>query len=381
MRWLLFCLPLAAVFGPPAFVLWLSGELVSPDRVVEAQSRRDRLVIHGPAYTNPNLYVKSRLAARVRPEVLALGTSRVMQFRSQFFRPDVRFYNGGGCARKISQFRAVLEHLAPAVQPAILLISTDPYFFNLKYDPLDKVSFRAGSLDGQFNTFRPPTDIFHTHATRVWKDIRERKINWPNLLRGRGLFDRFGLFAACYEDGFRNDGSYLYAQRERDIHNPTHRDYEFRGTLKEIGIGTGYFPWGGAVSQPALAELAGLLDYCRGRGIEVIGFLPPYPHQTWTAMMDAGRRYDYVRQLESALRPIFAAHGCEFYDFSDFAQLGADDGEAIDGFHGSDKVYLRLFLAMLRQGSALNRYAANLPELESTLATAKDHADVFPNRF
>ncbi len=362
-------------------MLWLGGEFVSPDRVIEIQSRPDRLVLHGPAYTNPVLYVKSRLAARVHPEVLTLGTSRVMQFRSPFFRAGVRFYNGGGCVRRISQFRAVLEHTAPAVQPAILLVSLDAYFFNLKYDPLDKEPFRADSLDDRFNSFRPPSDIYHTHATRAWKDIREGKISWANVFSGRGLSDRIGLDALCHGAGFRNDGSERYRVTDRDIHNPVHRDYEFHGTLETIAKGQGYFVWGATPSKPALEELAVLLDYCHGRGIEVVGFLPPYPHKVWTTMMESGRRFEYMRQLEPALRSIFAAHGGEFYDFSDFAQFGADDGEALDGFHGSDKVYLRLFISMLRQGSVLNRYAAEVTDLDMALAAAKEHLDLFPNTF
>jgi len=90
----------------------LSGEFTAADTVV-ARQQTDPQTLLGLAYSDSSLYVKARRLAQVHPEVLALGNSRVMQFRSGFFRPGVRFYNAGGAVSMVQDFRVYLERLAP----------------------------------------------------------------------------------------------------------------------------------------------------------------------------------------------------------------------------------------------------------------------------
>ena len=54
-------------------------------------------------------------------------------------------------------------------------------------------------------------------------------------------------------------------------------------------------------------------------------------------------------------------------------------GRTADGFHGSERTYLRLLIAMLEQGSCLNAYT-DLPRLRAALAESKTHTSLFPER-
>lgn len=376
-RAILFFLPLAVVFGTPALALWVGGEFTSPDTVVARQLRDDRLVLHGPAYTNSASYVKLRLLAARRPHVLALGNSRVMQFRRSFFRPDIRFYNAGGTVAKIQHFRAFLEQLPREALPQTLIVGTDTAYYNSSFDKLERDAFNVPWLLQQITTFTGPGEVLHSRWQDVWGGFREGKIELARLLSLRGLSTRIGFSAVCREQGFRNDGSYLYGGVDLDISNPRHRDFGFAGTLKQVATGKGRFAWGATPSEPALRETDALLDFCRERGIDVIGFMPPHPHAVWSAMQTLGEKYAYIPKLEPELRRRFESRGFEFYDFSDFAMLGAPDSEAIDGFHGSERTYLRLLVAMLDRGSRLNA-AADLPALRAVLASAARHTSLFP---
>lgn len=375
-RAILFFLPFAVAFGAPALALWVGGEFTNPDTVVARQIKDDRLVLHGPAYTNSASYVKVRLLTARRPQVLALGNSRVMQFRRSFFRPDVGFYNAGGTVARIQHFRAFLEQLPAEALPQTLLIGTDAAYFNLAFDKLDRDAFNVPWLIEQLTTHTEPGEVLNTRWRDVWSGLREGKIDVGQLLSLRGLSTRVGFSAVCREQGFRNDGSYLYGGIDLDISDPRHRDFGFAGTLKQVAGGKGRFAWGATPSEPALRETDALLDFCRAHGIDVIGFMPPHPHKVWEAMQALGERYAYIEKLVPALRQRFEARGFEFYDFSDFAMLGAPDGEAIDGFHGSERTYLRLLVAMLESGSRLNA-VTDLPSLQTVLATSTRHTSLF----
>lgn len=372
-----FCLPLAVVLGTPAMILWISGEFTNPDTVVARQAKGDRFVLHGPAYTNSATYVKVRRIEQHPPEVLALGNSRVMQFRSGFFLPSTSFYNAGGCVAKVQHFRAFLERLPKEALPKTLIIATDTGYFNTGFDKMDKDGFNIPWLEKQMSAHSSAGEIYHANWRKVWTDVKEHKVPWSRLFQFEGLSTRIGLVAVSKEQGFRNDGSYLYGGVDLDISNPAHRDHAFKNTLRLVDKGLSRFSHGAEPNPAALAEIDALLDFCQKHGVDVIGFLPPHAHAVWAAMQSLGAKYDYVTKLQPELRNRFEKRGFEFYDFSDFAMLGAPDTEAIDGYHGSERTYLRLLIAMLEKGSRLNA-TASLPELQKVLADSKTHTGLFP---
>jgi len=259
------------------------------------------------------------------------------------------------------------------VLPKTLIIGTDTAFYNLTFDKLEGDGFNVPWLSSHSTA----DEVYHAHWQDVWGGLRSGKIVVSHLLGLRGLSTRIGFSAVCNEQGFRNDGSYRYGGTDLDINNPQHRDYRFAATLKLVAAGRGRFPWGDTPSEPALRETDALLDFCRDHGIDVIGFMPPHAHAVWAAMEALAPKYEYIKKLEPALRMRFESRGFEFYDFSDFAMIGAPDSDAIDGFHGTERTYLRLLIAMLERGSRLNALA-DLPDLRAALAASTGHTGIFP---
>lgn len=373
-----FLLPLAIILGIPLSVLWLGGEFIDPEKVVSLQMDDTRLVLHGPAYTNSATYVKARLQALRRPQVVALGNSRVLQFRREFFLPDIRFYNAGGSVARIRNFRAFLECLPREALPETLLIATDTSYFNLSFDKVDRDGYAGSWVREQLEAHSSPTVVFQTRWRDVWKDMRAGKIKYSRLFSLDGWSTRVGLNALSNNAGFRNDGSYRYNELEQDISNPRHHDYQFARTLHAVSTGDGRFPWGEKPSDEAVGEMEKVLDFCIANRIHLIGFMPPHAHAVWAAMQALGDRYAYIPALESEMRKRFEDRGFEFYNFSDLASFGAPDTEATDGYHGSERAYLRLFISMLEQGSQLNA-CANLEALRQALATTPEQGNVFPD--
>jgi hypothetical protein len=132
--------------------------------------------------------------------------------------------------------------------------------------------------------------------------------------------------------------------------------------------------------QPGLDEVEALLTFARARGIDVVGFAPPYAPGLYRMMEEDGR---HTYRAKSALRlaAAFERQGFRFFDFSDAAAVGAGDDDMFDGFHASEFVCLKMYLAMLESlPETLGRHSdlaslrerASAPRLHRLLAFDPD---------
>lgn len=371
LRLCLFCLPFAVLFSIPALVLWHSGEGVAPDRIPAAFTERPR-ACYGPAYSNPVACFKLALAGQRRAPILALGTSRVMQFRAEAF-PGGGFTNAGGLVARIADFRAALGLLPTDARPRLLLVGLDQDFFNAARDAVSPSNLAKRTL--------PPagTDtVVFNQWPAIWTDLLTGKIPWRLVVRS-GPLEGWGVNAQLNGNGFRADGSYRYGTVMAAAEAGEDATRRFTDVLARIRSGTQGFEYGAAVNPAACTELGLFLDACATDGMHVIAFLPPYPHAIWQTLVGdpADQRYEYLRQLPAAIGPLLTARGFGFLDASDLATLGAGDDETVDGFHGSEKAYLRLLIRLARLDPALAR-AVDLPQLEARLSRTTHALAVWP---
>src|SRR5438128_5735591 len=101
LRVALFWLPLLVVGALAEVVMWRTGETMPIEAVLEAQDR-DPEVLFMRKYLDelPRQYRYQRLEKN-QPKVIALGSSRVLEFRAEMFGEDgPRFVNAGGLARQ-----------------------------------------------------------------------------------------------------------------------------------------------------------------------------------------------------------------------------------------------------------------------------------------
>jgi hypothetical protein len=330
-----FALPALAIFGVPTILIAAAGELTPIDSVVERQLGSAPLV-YGPAYTNPVKRFKLRATEKRRPAVLALGSSRVMQFRADFFREPARFYNAGGAVVALRDARYLLGRLSAQAQPALVILGLDQWFFNPRWsEPVD-----AGPH--AFDVEETPLNVIQRNWRTVYRSLANGKID---VLRCVAHPRAVGLTAVMRGNGFRNDGSYLYGDVIRAPDAPDRPDLGFADTFSRIENGERRFEWSDAIDDGALVELDKMLADAGKRGIHVTAFLPPLAPSV-AARVRASGRYGYLPRILAAVSPSFAAHGAEIIDLSDAADLGARDDEFIDGFHGSDRTYLRIILRL-----------------------------------
>ncbi|MEY3176161.1 MAG: hypothetical protein RLZZ436_4075 [Planctomycetota bacterium] len=368
----LFALPLLVVCGPPLLLLALSGEAfrnVAP--VLESQIRSGRGLI-GFAWNEQNYpYMKyAGLNLQPRRELLALGSSRVLQFRQEMFRQS--FWNAGYTIQAADDFREFLRLVPEDRRPRLLLVALDQWMFNS-----DWIAAAGPGSSGSW-TQNPSVNV--QQGLRLLPDVisdtLRGRISPAALLAERSDLP-FGLNAWQNGKGFRADGSFDYGRqlKQRLNGDPRCPDFEFAASLRRVQQGRERFRYGDAPDKAALQEIAAFLQECSQQKIHVVAFLPPFADVVAEGMRTSGR-HDYFRQLPEALRSVFAQTGHELHDFSSMSACGSTDAEAIDGFHAGETATLRMLIRMLEADSRL-RECCDGDELQAALEGAVSALQVY----
>lgn len=364
--------PWLLAIGAVEGTLWRAGETV-PARLAFARLARApadacfmRQVFDQALYRFKYLGWRAR-----RPAVVALGTSRVMQFRREMFGPDApEFFNAGGMVQHVRD----LEELAadprlPA--PRTLLLGIELWWFNapwaagaerrkhyaqqvLEDDALDGFAHAAVFQRLFRRTLTDPAgeDAFPALARRAWSAgaaERSRRIGWLALRKGVG---------------FRADGSFRYAETAPSPEFVDREQPPIPVRIRERQ--EGYEPVAGP-SPGAVDRLLRSLERLQQRGVRVICFFPPFSRAAAAALEES----DATRALWSAYRGEFAARirgtGAALVDASTTDRLGLDDRYLYDGLHPMETFQLALLRAMLDQPGARAALRADPAALDRIL--------------
>jgi hypothetical protein len=330
----LYALPFAIPFGLLCGFMVYTGESM-PLRMVAQMQLSDQPVLYRPRYGNRDLEFKTLSANLRQPDILAAGSSRILQFRAQFFNLQPReFYNTGGPAWTLDQVQAMLDGLT--YTPRILILAIDPSWFNDAVVP---------------EAFAPQVNDFQ-HLFMANRSFMQEIVDGT---MGREDFDvsrylarvepghgglALGLRAIRDGHGFRNDGSeqygdflvahWLYPQNERQRHLDWLRD------------GLEMYAYGDTVSASRWGQLYALVRWCAERNITLIGFLPPYMPTLYKQMVEDGK-HTYIRQLDGQLQALFDHYDFPYFDFMNNTGLNATDEDFFDGWHASERINLSLY--------------------------------------
>ena len=352
------------VLGPSAIgglFLWRAGEFMAVSDVVADQQTNGAK--YGSALHDDEFDYKLQLATVRRAEIMALGSSRMLQFREALFSRS--FTNAGRAMSSLDEGVEFLGALPRDALPRVLILGVDPWWFN---------------PNRLAHTQRRPRLVWDLGAVeRVADWLRQSKIGLDDLWRVAVLGDRgndltsgdnIGVAAIIRAAGYRADGSRDYGQRYFDA-DPTFDDQGFANTLARLTIADGPFEFGDKVAADRLAQFDAMLKSLGDLGVIPVVILPPYSQPLMAAMAEMGNAYDYVAQV----RAYVSGLKVESHDFLDGARIGADDCEFIDGFHGGEIVYQRM-LAHIVENNPQSALAAlvDLPSLRASIAAAPGRA-------
>jgi hypothetical protein len=343
-----FLAPFAVIFALPIAVLLRTWEIAPAGWVAAAHRKAPRSAVYGAVYGNLDKGYKVASIEQRQPELIAVGTSRVMQFRSDFFvNEEATFYNGGGSVTRLFDYRVLFRRLA-ALRTRKVIVGLDQWAFNENWFEFAPDAGVSREYDGDYSTL----DIIQ-RSLRVYPDVLTRKLD---LRRVFGASDSFGVNGITHGNGFLRDGSYLYADMLREsLETPGFRD---ENTMARIRSGTLRFEPGETPSQVALAELEVLATRWGRDGFQIVAFMPPYAPSVLAAMRATGRM-SYAFKVGDAVREVLGRHGIPFIDFTSCGDLECRDEDFIDGFHGGSVLYARMLLELSHRSSWLAELTAS----------------------
>lgn len=368
---IIFLLPFMVLFSLPFGVLLKTGELVSIPHVIALQENTEKLILFGRVYTDSHYDRDYKIESTLirKPKVLLMGSSRVLGYRSVFFKDKEVFYNAGRSIARTEDLNYFLNKIPETQTPQVIIVSLDQdlFFHKFQEDPF----FKTGE-----NTF----SLFFKHNWRLlYSDYVHKKFTLTDVLKEQSNMEAIGLNAVVHHKGFRNDGSYYYG----DIINGNSETEARRLELNEQGVSaitpvsclSNYY--GETIRPEAITELKNFLEMSRRRNIAIIGFISPYSPGVYDRIQGFRDHCSLAaKELDRVVMSAFNETGTQFVDVSDLKKLGSSDSELFDAGHYSEKLALRLFITLAEANPILKSYV-DLSDLRERLKVSQDNFTVF----
>ena len=315
--------------------LWRTGELSALPDIVTRQLQTG--AVYGSAVHDDSFEYKLQLVAAAKPTIIALGSSRVLQFRQAHFTET--FINAGRAMTTPAEGIEFLAKLLPRHKPKFVILGVDFWWFNPNW-PYPGRHVRRDELD-------------LAALKRVNQWLLDGKITIPNMWRvvfqgdnhnSITQADNIGVAAIKRGYGYWADGSRDYGLRYFGV-DPAFDDAKFGNTLSRIANGVSQFTHSEVIAAGRFAALDELLELLMAADITPIIILTPLAKRVLDRMVARSPAYAYI----SAFRDRIKTMTVERYDFSDPGSLGSDDCEFVDGVHGGEIVYQRILAEIVRR--------------------------------
>lgn len=346
---LIFSLPVSLIFVFPAIVIFLGREYISHPDVVQTQMNFPE-VIFGTAYNSESFTTYKRfLVEEKKPKIIALGTSRVMQLRKEFFKEPETFVNAGGAVKTLEDIDFFIKNLPIDNKVEVIILSLDQ---NMFYENLT-------SKEGGEESVLPVRLMrLGSMSRKIYLDYMTHKFTLTELINKYDNSKNIGLIALTEGDGFRSDGSYRYNKAPYKQSRNDTVSIEIQQKINDIKQNTPEI----SSKQKHLFNvnlelLSNILDLCEQKNIIVIGFTPPLPEPIYQTMSNTvGLDKEMVTTVPEEVLNIFTEHDSDFYDLSSPMVFGGNETEFVDTIHGTDVMYLKIMLYMSERTDVLDKY-------------------------
>ena len=337
-NFLIFLAIFLAIGAIPIFFLYRAGEYTCLTDIVTNQIKSQKKIIYGTALHDNMHSYKHQLLNATKPEIIAFGSSRVMQFRQHMFKK--KFVNLGGAFKSVNEGLTLADDIVDK-HPEIVIIGVDTWWFNDKTQNPDNQYIEHDDV-------YPSPSPFDAYTVFSW--LINDKINTSQItdILLHGSVD-YGV-AGQLKDGFGPDGSYYYTSIITGAKK--HPDFLFHNTFKRIEHGTKKFEYNKVANNGSVINFKALLNIFNEKEIHYIIIFPPFANKVLGKIKEMSQQYAYIDDLKKNFRD----NGISYYDFTDPALINSPDCEFIDGFHGGEVTYMRILLKLAEKYPFFNTY-------------------------
>jgi hypothetical protein len=345
-------------------------------RIAAAHQGRKTLLVRPQYFAQSYLFKFDRMRT-LKPEVVCLGTSRVLQIREILFdTAKTSFYNGGGMLGSFADIHAYTVSMREGTlpRPKVAIFGIEPWWIKSGLPPAKP----TWETDSQYaDSFYIP----EAHIAAARSFLKQRGLPWPGALGAafspapHSAYPAIGAAAISKGVGFRHDGSYQYDPGLIISSNtsPAYQDRETPPVIERLQKASEQFTPAETIDDARLKSLLADFMELRGLGVQVLVILPPFANECrdYLESGPATHRWwlDYRTRLPAALNTAgfpCAGPGCP-------RDYKLEDTSMWDGFHPSEVLVARIIhdLAMKSpDGSAVRELIS--PNLER-LARFADH--------
>lgn len=321
--------------------LYSAGEFDSVESIVDFQLEND-FKLAGFATHDLSYEYKLRLYEKTLPNIVAIGSSRVLPFRKDVFNQT--FLNMGRAMNNIDQGYFLTKDMLSIHTPKIAIIGLDFWWFVTNAQP--NINYYKPPLDKSNLSIRLLIDPF------IW--IFQKKIDAQYYFQTlKSIFLRkkdhyIGINAQVKKDGFIKDGSYYYLSLVTK--NSTTLDTQFKNTISDIIQGRGLFPHHQKINEIFVQRFFEIVKMLEDNNVTVYVFIPPVSNTVYQ-LMSAKKEYEYVNQWINMFENFGSV---KVHSFHNPEVVNGSDCEFIDGFHGGEILYLKILDDIAKQSDNKN---------------------------
>lgn len=346
-----FLLFVIAVFGVTIICLELIldrlGETLSYTEVLDLQLKRQ--VLYGTKYSNTRNEYKILGLEQSQPEILALGTSRVMQIRREHFGGTKQFYNAGIDASTGGDFDGMLEILAATermtILPRVIILEIDPWLFNPNYEGNQAKSTQRYKLTQQLKkryAFLKKLSLLKNYVYHeligkfdIYRSFIKEKNDWYSFVFRAPEIRGIGLNSKLWTSGYRLDGSFRYPM------DRMHESELFEDMVERLSNDDYRFPVAEHIDLGALAKFGKILSFAKEKNIRLIVLLPPFHPDFLKAIYTSPPHRIFFELFVETVRDAVIKAGFECYDYSSYGMQTGVEG-FFDYMHPKEHVMAKI---------------------------------------
>ena len=305
------------------FSFYRLGEIGNYAEIINQQKIND--ILFGPKLRQKaTLDYKIKGTVIIKPDILILGTSTIMQINQKHFSHN-KIYNAGvnaSASQGLEGMIKLLNSIPKNDLPKHIIVGLDPWIFNPNYPEnsnnktireLVKNALKNKPLI--FNTVKlivnSPRDLIRRLSS--YSSLINQKTPWIHYLFSSPGFKGFGLNAKMLEIGYRFDGSYKYPNDYgKEWNDQSIENYKI--ILEKDAY---RFAPASQIYNKSIDDLKNILDFAIKNNIYITGLLPPFSPNFYSALTSMSDRSKFYQEYENKICSIFQSYGFQCFNFCD----------------------------------------------------------------